>query len=263
MDRLFTPWRHAYVTGSGKGPGCVLCRAVEEAARPESLVLYLSALNVVVMNLYPYNGGHLMVAPRRHVGTLGEAAPEELADMMALARRVEEAFRAVYRPDGINLGMNIGKSAGAGVADHIHLHLEHLDPKLLHERLPGISETARIFAGVDVTKEPIPIVPTCHYNMGGIPTNWRTEVVRPVGNNPDAVVSGLCAVGEASCASVHGANRLGGNSLIDLVVFGRAAAKTAAELVTPGSPHKRLPPDAGNDVSGHRLPPQPKAEVSV
>ena len=81
MDRLFTPWRHAYVTGSGKGPGCVLCRAVEEAARPESLVLYLSALNVVVMNLYPYNGGHLMVAPRRHVGTLGEAAPEELADM--------------------------------------------------------------------------------------------------------------------------------------------------------------------------------------
>ena len=106
---------------------------------------------------------------------------------------------------------------------------------------PGISETARIFAGVDVTKEPIPIVPTCHYNMGGIPTNWRTEVVRPVGDNPDVVVPGLMAVGEASCASVHGANRLGGNSLIDLVVFGRAAAHTAAELVQPGTGHKPLP----------------------
>jgi ATP adenylyltransferase len=96
---------------------------VDEPARPERLVLYLSSLNVVVMNLYPYNGGHLMVAPRRHVGTLGEATPEELCDMMSLARRVEEAFRAVYKPDGINLGMNLGRSAGAGVADHIHLHL--------------------------------------------------------------------------------------------------------------------------------------------
>ena len=123
MDRLFTPWRYGYVTGGPSAPGCVLCRAVAEAARPESLVLHLSDLNVVVMNLYPYNGGHLMVAPRRHVGSLGDATPAELADMMALARRVEEAFRTVYRPDGINLGMNIGKSAGAGVADHIHLHL--------------------------------------------------------------------------------------------------------------------------------------------
>jgi len=123
VDRLFTPWRHAYVTGAGKAPGCVLCRAVEEAPLPESLVLHLSDWNVVVMNLYPYNGGHLMVAPRRHVGTLGEATAEELADMMALARRVEEAFRAVYAPDGINLGMNLGRAAGAGVADHIHLHL--------------------------------------------------------------------------------------------------------------------------------------------
>jgi ATP adenylyltransferase len=111
------------VTAGGKAQGCVLCRAVDEPARPESLVLHLSSLNVVVMNLYPYNGGHLMVAPRRHVGSLGEATPLELSDMMTLARRVEEAFRAVYRPDGINLGMNIGKSAGAGVADHIHLHL--------------------------------------------------------------------------------------------------------------------------------------------
>ena len=134
----------------------------------------------------------------------------------------------------MTIEINEGRGCGPN-KDHIHLHLEHLDPKLLHERLPGISETARIFAGVDVTKQPIPIVPTCHYNMGGIPTNWRAEVVRPVGNNPDVVVPGLMAVGEASCASVHGANRLGGNSLIDLVVFGRAAAHTAAELVQAGS----------------------------
>ena len=144
----------------------------------------------------------------------------------------------------MTIEINEGRGAGPD-KDHIHLHLEHLDPKLLHERLPGISETARIFAGVDVTKQPIPVVPTCHYNMGGIPTNWRTEVVRPVGNDPDVIVPGLSAVGEAACASVHGANRLGGNSLIDLVVFGRAAAKTAAEIVHPGSPHKNLPPSAG------------------
>jgi ATP adenylyltransferase len=101
----------------------VFCRAVEEASRPESLVLHLASLNVVVMNLFPYNGGHLMVAPRRHVGSLAEATPAELAEMMALARETELAFRTVYRPDGINVGMNLGRSAGAGVADHIHLHL--------------------------------------------------------------------------------------------------------------------------------------------
>src|SRR6476469_2079363 len=140
--------------------------------------------------------------------------------------------------------INEGRGCGPN-KDYIELHLEHLDPALLHERLPGISETARIFAGVDVTKQPIPIVPTCHYNMGGIPTNWRTEVVRPVGDDPDVVVPGLLAVGEASCASVHGANRLGGNSLIDLVVFGRAAAHTASQLVQPGTGHKPLPADAG------------------
>ena len=111
------------MTSGAKGPGCVLCRAVDEAARPESLVVHLSALNVVVMNLYPYNGGHLMIAPRRHVGDLTSATEDELADLMALARRVEDVFREVYRPDGINLGMNLGRSAGAGVADHIHLHM--------------------------------------------------------------------------------------------------------------------------------------------
>ena len=111
------------MTSGTKGPGCVFCRAVEEAERPESLVLHLSARSVVVMNLYPYNGGHLMIAPRRHVASLSLTTPEELGDLMVLARRVEEVFREVYKPDGINLGMNLGRSAGAGVADHIHLHV--------------------------------------------------------------------------------------------------------------------------------------------
>jgi succinate dehydrogenase / fumarate reductase, flavoprotein subunit len=144
----------------------------------------------------------------------------------------------------MTIEINEGRGCGAE-KDHIDLHLEHLDPQILHERLPGISETARIFAGVDITKQPIPVVPTCHYNMGGVPTNWRTEAVARLNGDPDQVVTGLMAVGEAACTSVHGANRLGGNSLIDLVVFGRAAAHHAAELVQPGSPHKPMPRDAG------------------
>jgi succinate dehydrogenase / fumarate reductase flavoprotein subunit len=129
--------------------------------------------------------------------------------------------------------------------DHILLHLEHLGAELLHERLPGISETAKVFAGVDVTKEAIPVLPTVHYNMGGIPTNYRTEVLRPTASDPDAIVPGLMAVGEAACVSVHGANRLGTNSLLDLVVFGRAAAHRAAETVKPGASQAPLPARAG------------------
>jgi succinate dehydrogenase / fumarate reductase flavoprotein subunit len=125
--------------------------------------------------------------------------------------------------------------------DHIYLHLEHLDPKMLHERLPGISESARIFAGVDVAKEPIPVLPTAHYNMGGIPANFHGEVIIKKDADPDAVVPGLLAIGEAACVSVHGANRLGSNSLIDLVVFGRAAGLRAAELVTAGAKQAELP----------------------
>jgi succinate dehydrogenase / fumarate reductase flavoprotein subunit len=125
------------------------------------------------------------------------------------------------------------------------LHLEHLGAALLHERLPGISETAKVFAGVDVTKEPIPVLPTVHYNMGGIPTNVHTEVLRPTRDNPDATIGGLMAVGEAACVSVHGANRLGTNSLLDLVVFGRAAAHRATETIKPGAGQPPLPPKAG------------------
>jgi len=148
-----------------------------------------------------------------------------------------------------SMAMEIREGRGVGPnKDHIYLHLDHLDPAIIHERLPGISESARIFAGVDVTKEPIPVIPTVHYNMGGIPTNYRAEVVTLKDGNPDAVVPGLMAVGEAACVSVHGANRLGSNSLIDLVVFGRAAAHRAAELIKPGQAHKALPRNAGEEA---------------
>ena len=160
-----------------------------------------------------------------------------------------ERFMERYAPhakdlasrDVVSRSMTIEIREGRGCGpekDHILLHLEHLDPKVLHQRLPGISETAKIFCGVDVTKEPIPILPTVHYNMGGIPTNYHGEALRPTAEDPDRIVAGLMAVGEAACVSVHGANRLGTNSLLDLVVFGRAAAMRAAEVVKPNTPHK-------------------------
>ena len=174
-----------------------------------------------------------------------------------------ERFMERYAPsakdlasrDVVSRAMTIEIREGRGHGpdgDHIHLHLEHLDPKVLHERLPGISETARIFAGVEVTRDPIPVLPTCHYNMGGVPTNHHGEAVSPKNGNPDATVPGLMAIGEAACVSVHGANRLGSNSLLDLVVFGRAAAKRAAELVKSGEKLQALPKDAG-DASLARL----------
>jgi succinate dehydrogenase / fumarate reductase flavoprotein subunit len=132
--------------------------------------------------------------------------------------------------------------------DHAHLHLEHLDPAVLHERLPGITELSRVFSSVDVTKEPIPVLPTVHYNMGGVPTNHHTEVVTLKDGDPETVVPGLMAIGEAACVSVHGGNRLGSNSLLDLVVFGREAGRRCAEIVRPGTPHKPLPKE-GSDAA--------------
>src|SRR5712675_2600698 len=140
--------------------------------------------------------------------------------------------------DVVSRAMTIEIREGRGCGpekDHILLHLEHLTPELLHQRLPGISETAKIFAGVDVTREPIPVLPTVHYNMGGIPTNINAEVVRPAKDDPDAVVPGLMAIGEAACVSVHGANRLGTNSLLDLIVFGRAVGLRCADVLKPGA----------------------------
>ncbi len=162
-----------------------------------------------------------------------------------------ERFMERYAPsvkdlaprDMVSRAMTIEIREGRGVGpnkDHIFLHLDHLDPKVLHQRLPGISESARIFSGVDVTKAPIPVLPTVHYNMGGIPTNFFSEVVTRDGDDPDKVIPGLMAVGEAACVSVHGANRLGSNSLIDLVVFGRSAALRAADILTPGAKQPEL-----------------------
>ena len=159
-----------------------------------------------------------------------------------------ERFMERYAPkakdlasrDVVSRSMSIEINEGRGVGkeqDHVHLHLSHLDKSIIESRLPGITEAARLFANVDVTKEPIPVVPTVHYNMGGIPTNYKAEVLT---GRDSETVPGLMAIGEAACVSVHGANRLGSNSLIDLVVFGRAAAKRAAELVKPGTPHEDI-----------------------
>src|SRR5690606_15496138 len=148
--------------------------------------------------------------------------------------RYAPTYKDLASRDVVSRCMTIEIREGRGVGpnkDHIHLHLNHLPPETLHERLPGISESAKIFAGVDVTREPIPVLPTVHYNMGGIPTNYWGEVLNPTTTSPDAIFPGLMAVGEAGCASVHGANRLGSNSLIDLVVFGRAAAIRAGQVV--------------------------------
>jgi succinate dehydrogenase / fumarate reductase, flavoprotein subunit len=168
-----------------------------------------------------------------------------------------ERFMERYAPSAKDLAsrdvvsramtMEIRDGRGVGkMKDHIYLHLDHLDPKILHERLPGISESAKIFAGVDVTREPIPVIPTVHYNMGGIPTNYHGEVLTKVGGNPDHVVPGLMAIGEAACVSVHGANRLGSNSLIDLVVFGRAAGLRCGETVEAGGKQHALPADSAD-----------------
>ena len=191
-----------------------------------------------------------------------------------------ERFMERYAPhakdlasrDVVSRAMTIEILEGRGCGpqkDHILLHLEHLDPAMLHQRLPGISETAKIFSGVDVTREPIPVSPTVHYDMGGIPTNYRGEVIRPTAGDPDAVVPGLMAVGEAACVSVHGANRLGCNSLLDIVVFGRAAAHRAVELVRPGTAHSPLSASDGEkaiarlDAIRHAKGTRKTAEIRV
>ena len=191
-----------------------------------------------------------------------------------------ERFMERYAPnakdlasrDVVSRSMTIEIREGRGVGpekDHINLHLEHLGSEVIEERLPGIAESARIFAGVDVTKEPIPGLPTVHYNMGGIPANYNGQVVTKRGDDAESVVEGLMAVGEAACVSVHGANRLGSNSLLDLVVFGRAAAKFCTETMKPGARHKPLSEDAGQnsvariDKLRHADGSRPSAEIRL
>jgi succinate dehydrogenase / fumarate reductase, flavoprotein subunit len=173
-----------------------------------------------------------------------------------------ERFMERYAPsvkdlaprDMVSRAMTMEIRDGRGVGDdkdHILLDLTHLGPEVIHERLPGIAETAKIFAGVDVAKQPIPVLPTVHYNMGGIPTNYHGEVVQLRNGDPDAVVPGLYAIGESACVSVHGANRLGSNSLLDLVVFGRAVANRCAETIKSDAPHKKLPASACDQALGN------------
>jgi succinate dehydrogenase / fumarate reductase flavoprotein subunit len=173
-----------------------------------------------------------------------------------------ERFMERYAPsvkdlaprDMVSRSMTIEIREGRGVGplkDHIHLDLTHLDPKVIHEKLPGIAETAKIFAGVDVTRQPIPVLPTVHYNMGGLQTNVHGEVVTLKGGDPNTIVPGLYAIGEAACVSVHGANRLGSNSLLDLVVFGKAVADRCSETIVRGAAHKPLPASACDKALGN------------
>ncbi|MGI8932126.1 MAG: FAD-binding protein, partial [Sphingomicrobium sp.] len=162
-----------------------------------------------------------------------------------------------------SMAMEVREGRGVGEhKDHIHLHLDHIDPKILGERLPGIIETGKIFAGVDLTRQPLPVAPTVHYTMGGIPTNYRGEVVTLKDGEPDSFVPGLFAVGEAACVSVHGANRLGSNSLIDLVVFGRAAGLRLADVIKPGAAQPAMTKDSGS-LSLERIDKFRHAEGSI
>merc|ERR1711966_527548 len=220
-------------TGDGGG---MIARAGLQIQDPEFIQFHPTGI---------YGAGCLMTE-----GCRGEGGILRNKDGERFMERYAPTAKDLASRDVVSRSMTLEIREGRGCGpdgEWIHLHLDHLPPDVLHERLPGISETAAIFAGVDVTKEPIPCCPTVHYNMGGIPTNRYGQVVTKKGDDPNVLVPGLYAAGEAGCASVHGANRLGANSLLDIVVFGRACANHVASTSKPGLPHKPLAPNAGEN----------------